>query len=162
MTLRAAGLYAQPHCLHEQVTDTNKLEYILLLARYHLVSGVESQLRSLLQGIYAVIPANALSAFDYRELELLLCGLPDVDIYDWMTNTWYEVRHRSVATLCHLSSGKCRCNVQGEFRTARHEHKVVQWFWRFIEAAAPEQRAKVLQFTTGTHSTCCGSSETYR
>jgi hypothetical protein len=28
-----------------------------------------------------------LSVFDFQELELLLCGLPEIDIEDWKKNT---------------------------------------------------------------------------
>lgn len=36
-----------------------------------------------------MIPLQAIAGFDYNELELLMCGLPEVDVDDWEANTEY-------------------------------------------------------------------------
>ena len=41
-------------------------------------------------GLYEVIPQPLLSIFDHREFELLLCGLPKLDVEDWKANTEYS------------------------------------------------------------------------
>lgn len=40
-------------------------------------------------GLYEVIPLDLLSVFDYQELDLLLCGVPDIDVIDWHRHTEY-------------------------------------------------------------------------
>lgn len=64
-------------------------------------------------------------AFDFQELELLLGGLPVIDVTDWKNNTVYI----------------------GEFSAA---HKVVGWFWEAVESMSQVHKARLLQFATGT------------
>ena len=69
-----------------------------------------------------------LSVFDYRELELLICGLPNINVNDWRDHTHYR----------------------GAYASKGARHKVIQWFWETLESASQEQRARFLQFCTGT------------
>jgi hypothetical protein len=57
-------------------------------------------------------------------LELLLCGISKIDILDWERNTIYK----------------------NYTETA----KQIQWFWQFVREITDEQRARLLQFVTGT------------
>jgi len=57
-------------------------------------------------------------------LELLISGMPEVDVDDWKNNTEY---HNYNAT-----------------------SPQVQWLWRAIRSFDKEERAKLLQFVTGT------------
>ena len=38
---------------------------------------------------YDVIPEALLSVFDFQEVELLMCGLPHIDLSDWQKHTDY-------------------------------------------------------------------------
>jgi hypothetical protein len=38
-------------------------------------------------GAVQVLPPELLSVFDYQELDLLLCGVPEIDVRDWMDHT---------------------------------------------------------------------------
>ena len=86
------------------VTNSNVDEYIQLQMRYRLLDRVKEQVKALLLGFYDVIPEvlleltslrsllaassqALLSLFDFQELELLLCGLPEIDIQDWKRHT---------------------------------------------------------------------------
>ena len=89
------------------VTLSNRDEYLLLQLKYRLMTSIKDQLRYLLKGVYEVIPRELLSVFDYQELELLLCGVPEIDVQDWKRNTVYE----------------------GLFQRQGARHKVVKWFW---------------------------------
>lgn len=40
-------------------------------------------------GFYDIVPEPLLSVFDFQELELLLHGLPNIDMDDWVKNTEY-------------------------------------------------------------------------
>mmetsp|Transcript_15343 Transcript_15343/g.49888 ORF Transcript_15343/g.49888 Transcript_15343/m.49888 type:complete len:620 (+) Transcript_15343:73-1932(+) len=69
------------------VTNSNVDDYIQLQMRYRLLDRVKEQVKALLIGFYDVVPEALLSVFDFQELELLLCGLPEIDIEDWKRNT---------------------------------------------------------------------------
>lgn len=110
------------------VTATNLQEYIQLMTKYYMFERTKSQLAHFLKGIYDIIPPVWLSVFDYRELELLICGLPNINIDDWKKNTRYR----------------------GVYAQKGPNHRVVKWFWEVVEASSQEQRALILQYCTGT------------
>lgn len=111
------------------VTNSNVDEYIQLQMRYRLLDRVKEQVKALLIGFYDVVPEALLSVFDFQELELLLCGLPEIDIEDWKRNTEYT----------------------GDFERKGASHKVVKWFWEVVvDDFNEEHRARLLQFVTGT------------
>jgi len=112
------------------LTDDNLAEYLEAQVKYRLLKRFSDQLREMLNGFYEIIPEALLSIFDFQELELLLCGLPNIDMEDWMKHTEYG----------------------GEFaRGGGPRHKVVEWFWQTVSNDFnEEQRARLLQFVTGT------------
>eukprot|EP01032_Pedospumella_encystans_P015961 gene15961-18228_t len=109
------------------VIDENKEEYLQLRLRHRMLDSIKPQLENLLTGIYEVIPADLLSVFDYQELDLLLCGVPDISVQDWKENTEY----------------------MGLYRKQGAAHKVIKWFWTAVEAMSHEERIRLLQYTTG-------------
>jgi hypothetical protein len=111
-----------------EVTNDNLAEYMLCVLGYRTLNRVSDQLKHMLQGFYEVMPVEYLSVFDYNELELLLCGLPTIDMIDWQSNTEYT----------------------GEYSSKGRDHKVIHWFWEVVESFPPADRAKLLQFCTGT------------
>uniref|UniRef100_A0A183FJ62 E3 ubiquitin-protein ligase n=1 Tax=Heligmosomoides polygyrus TaxID=6339 RepID=A0A183FJ62_HELPZ len=106
------------------VTEANKLEYISLLVEWRFNRGVEQQTKAFFTGFNSVFPLEWLQYFDERELELLLCGMQDVDVDDWQRNTVY--RHYAP------------------------QSKQVVWFWQWVRNLDQEKRARLLQFVTGT------------
>lgn len=72
------------------VTEANKHEYIDLLVEWRFNRGVEQQTKAFFTGFNSVFPLEWLQYFDERELELLLCGMQDVDVDDWQRNTVYR------------------------------------------------------------------------
>jgi E3 ubiquitin-protein ligase NEDD4 len=111
------------------VTNRNVDEYIQLQMRYRLLERVKEQIKALLLGFYDVIPEALLSVFDFQELELLLCGLPEIDIEDWKKNTEYT----------------------GDYERKGASNKVVKWFWEVVvDEFDEEHKARLLQFVTGT------------
>jgi E3 ubiquitin-protein ligase NEDD4 len=109
------------------VTDENLPAYLEAQLRYRLVDRTKSQLAELLKGFYEVVPEPLLSVFDFQELELLLHGLPVIDMDDWIKNTDYT----------------------GDLH-GQPNHKVVTWFWDTVREFDDEKKAKLLQFVTGT------------
>ena len=45
----------------------------------------------IITSVRQVIPEYLLTAFDFQELELLLGGLPVIDVEDWKNNTLYAI-----------------------------------------------------------------------
>jgi hypothetical protein len=107
------------------VTNQTKFEYISLISEHKLIHRIKPQLDAFKEGFFEVISAAALSIFDDHELELLISGLPDIDLDDWRKNTDY-----------------------GGGYTSRS--KEIKWFWLIIDSFNEEERAKLLQFVTGT------------
>ena len=101
------------------------------MVRYYLMGRIDKQLSAMLKGFYEVIPSVLLSVFDFQELELVLCGLPNIDLDDWEQNTEYS----------------------GDYKRRGRSHKVVKWFWKLVREDkdfSDEERARLLQFATGT------------
>ncbi len=65
----------KPHGRSIRVQDSDKLEYLDLLAQYKLSESIRDQLDYFLEGMHTLIPDSLLSMFDENELELLLCGV---------------------------------------------------------------------------------------
>ena len=57
----------------------------------------------------------------------MLSGLPNIDVDEWAAQTRYR----------------------GAFATQKSGHTVVKWFWEALRSFSPEQRAQLLQWTTG-------------
>ncbi|XP_064076261.1 E3 ubiquitin-protein ligase Su(dx) [Vanessa tameamea] len=108
----------------ERVTEANKEQYLQLVTQWRMTRGIEEQTIAFLDGFNEVVPLEWLKYFDERELELMLCGMQEVDVDDWQRNTIY--RHYT--------------------RTS----KQVAWFWQFVRQMDNEKRARLLQFVTGT------------
>uniref|UniRef100_A0AAX7U7X4 E3 ubiquitin-protein ligase n=1 Tax=Astatotilapia calliptera TaxID=8154 RepID=A0AAX7U7X4_ASTCA len=106
------------------VTEENKEEYIRLVAEWRLSRGVEEQTQAFFEGFNEVLPQQYLQYFDARELEVMLCGMQEIDLVDWQRNAIY--RHYA--------------------RTS----KQIMWFWQFVKEMDNEKRMRLLQFVTGT------------
>lgn len=107
-----------------EVTDENKLEYVELITEWKISKRVEEQFKAFITGFNELIPQELVNVFDERELELLIGGLAEIDIEDWKKHT--------------------------DYRGYQETDQVIQWFWRCIKEWDSEQKARLLQFTTGT------------
>ncbi|NXQ20226.1 WWP1 ligase, partial [Peucedramus taeniatus] len=72
------------------VTEENKEEYIGLMAEWRFSRGVREQTKAFLDGFNEVVPLQWLHYFDEKELEVMLCGMQEVDLADWQRNTVYR------------------------------------------------------------------------
>jgi E3 ubiquitin-protein ligase HUWE1 len=106
------------------VTQENKEEYVQRVVEYRLVESVREQLDNFLKGFHEIIPPELISIFNEQELELLISGLPEIDVDEWKNNTEYH----------NYSASSSQ----------------IQWFWRAVRSFDKEERAKLLQFVTGT------------
>lgn len=62
-------------------------------------------MNAFLEGFNVLVPLTLLKIFDEHELELLMCGIQNIDVKDWKLNTLYK----------------------GDYHA---NHITVQWFWR--------------------------------
>ncbi|KAF7659324.1 hypothetical protein LDENG_00299030 [Lucifuga dentata] len=106
------------------VTEENKEEYISLMAEWRFSRGVEGQTKAFLDGFNEVVPLQWLQYFDEKELEVMLCGMQEVDLQDWQRNTVY--RHYT------------------------RNSKQIIWFWQLVKEVDNEVRLRLMQFVTGT------------
>lgn len=109
-----------------EVAKDNLPQYLEAILKYRTMDRTKPQIAELLLGFFDVIPEPALTVFDPNELELILCGLPTIDMDDWESNTTY--------------SGTCSA-----------EDDVVRLFWQIVrDDFDQEMKARLLQFVTGT------------
>lgn len=113
-----------PNGRNVPVTEENKREYVQKLVEYRLTTSVSEQLEHFVLGFHDIIPAELVAIFDEQELELLISGLPEIDVDDWKANT--------------------------DYHNYNANSPQVAWFWRIVRAMSNEERAKLLQFITGT------------
>ncbi|KAL6950023.1 hypothetical protein ACO0QE_000692 [Hanseniaspora vineae] len=106
------------------VTQENKSDYVTKIVEYKLSKSVSEQMSNLLQGFYSIIPKKLITIFNAKELELLVSGLPDIDVLDWKNNTQYV-----------------------NYTASSRE---IGYFWRAVRSFSKEEKAKLLQFVTGT------------
>ena len=106
------------------VTDENKVDYVKLISKHRMTTAIKSQIECFMDGFYEMVPPELISLFTPTELELLISGLPDVDIEDLYTNTEYQ-----------------------QF-TVSEPYMI--WFWNILRAFNREEKALFLQFVTGT------------
>uniref|UniRef100_A0A3Q2YKT6 E3 ubiquitin-protein ligase n=1 Tax=Hippocampus comes TaxID=109280 RepID=A0A3Q2YKT6_HIPCM len=107
------------------VTNENKKEYIHLVMQWRFVNRIQKQMTAFKDGFFELIPQDLIKIFDENELELLMCGLGDVDVNDWRQNTKYKSGYSA-------------------------DHVVIHWFWKAVLLMDAEKRIRLLQFVTGT------------
>ncbi|KAK1794639.1 hypothetical protein P4O66_001355 [Electrophorus voltai] len=71
------------------VTQDNKAEYVQLVTELRMTRAIQPQINAFLQGFHTFIPPSLIQLFDEYELELLLSGMPEIDVMDWRRNTEY-------------------------------------------------------------------------
>ncbi|KAM0675077.1 E3 ubiquitin-protein ligase tom1 [Gurleya vavrai] len=107
-----------------EVTDENKNLYIEKVADFIMTQGCEMQMKSFRDGFFEVMEEKYVRIFNENELELLINGLPEIDVDDWRNNTdYYGYKNNS---------------------------REIEWFWRCVRGMNNEDKARLLQFVTGT------------
>lgn len=106
------------------VTEENKKDYIELITQWRIEKRVADQFKAFLTGFNELIPQDLINVFDERELELLIGGMSDIDVDDWIKHT--------------------------DYRGYQQDDQVIKWFWQAVRAWPAEKKSRLLQFTTGT------------
>jgi len=113
-----------------EVTAANLSEYLRLYARHKLVpASVDEQVAAFRDGlgvfVDAELRAQLCKCCTVAEVQLLLCGVAEIDVDDWKRSARYE---------------------PASFATSNQ----AQWFWSVLADLVPEDRAKLLFFCTGS------------
>lgn len=107
-----------------RVTEENKHEYVDLVAEHTLTTAIRPQINAFLEGFNELIPRHLISIFNDKELELLISGLPEIDLDDLKAST--------------------------EYTGYTAASPLIQWFWEVVQGFSKEDMARLLQFVTGT------------
>jgi len=75
--------------------------------------------------IVKVIPDDLIGIFSVDEFEILLNGLPFIDVMDWRENTQYSGVYNK-------------------------DHEKIGWFWKIVSEFNQYQLSKLLQYCTGS------------
>lgn len=106
------------------VTEQNKSKYVSLVCQHRMTTAISSQIKAYLDGFYELVNPDLVAIFTPREIELLISGLPDIDVNDLKQNTDYV-------------GWKATDNQ-------------IQWFWNVLFSLTRNQKASFLQFVTGS------------
>ena len=82
-----------------------------MMTQWRFKRGVEEQTKAFLDGFNEVVPLHWLQFFDERELELMLCGMQELNVNEWEKHTVYRNYTRNT--------------------------KQVQWFWQVRICVGP-------------------------
>jgi len=109
---------------NQLVDEQNKTAYLKRLAQYRLHEANEKHTAEFIAGFRTILREDLIAMFSHSELLLLCCYSKDVSAKDL----------KSVTTLSNLSQ----------------DSKEVVWFWSAVESFTDVERAKLIQFITGS------------
>jgi len=107
------------------VTYANRQEYVDLYVQYLLQSSVAAQFESFKKGFDTVCAGPALELFMPEELQLLICGSPDLDFTTLEKDTSYDNGYDK-------------------------DHPTIKNFWEIVHKFSLEEKKKLLFFATGS------------
>lgn len=107
------------------VTNENKEEYVKLYVNYRLRKSIINQVNAFCEGFNWLIPHKEIKYFSQSELDLLICGIPEIDINDLKQNTIFCYPYKI-------------------------DHPVIIMFFNVISKWKHDDLAKLLLFFTGS------------
>lgn len=110
----------------KKVTGENKEQYLNALAHYRLASKVTKEIDAFKRGLNEIVPEELFTSFEENELELLICGRSEFDVEDLKENS---IRDWSWGIT---------------------PNKLFSWFCTAVSNMNDDERARLLQFTTGS------------
>eukprot|EP00768_Dysnectes_brevis_P004664 gnl/Dysnectes_brevis/3377_a4248_446.p1 GENE.gnl/Dysnectes_brevis/3377_a4248_446~~gnl/Dysnectes_brevis/3377_a4248_446.p1 ORF type:complete len:821 (-),score=255.47 gnl/Dysnectes_brevis/3377_a4248_446:57-2342(-) len=115
-----------PGGCEKAVTNLNREQYVALRVKYELEEAVETGFRPFRQGFEEVAHCRSLKLLEPRELELILCGEPELDFGALRANARYEKPYTP-------------------------QHHLVRWFWEVVhEELDKDQQKELLKFVIGS------------
>ncbi|KAG6504116.1 hypothetical protein ZIOFF_036446 [Zingiber officinale] len=116
-----------------RVIEETKHEYVDLVAEHILTTTIHPQINSFLEGFNELVPKELILIFNDKELELLLSGLPEIDLDDLQANTEYT-GYSAAST-------------------------VIQWFWEVVKSFNKEDMERLQKFVTRTSKGISGPQQ---
>lgn len=108
------------------VSNDNRLEFVNLYVEYILEKSISKQFSSFSKGFHRACGGEALKLFRPFELELLICGIAELDFEALESTTRYEDGYTKDSNIC----------IQ---------------FWEIVhQELTMEEKRKLLEFTTGS------------
>lgn len=107
---------------HKPVKFAQRHQYARAVLRARLEEARLS-VNNIRQGLYSVVPARAIQLLTWRELELRVCGSPQLDLDLLARHTVYAPKQFSASS------------------------DVVRWFWKALREFSAEEQAKFMQFS---------------
>ncbi|RHY27299.1 hypothetical protein DYB32_006876 [Aphanomyces invadans] len=107
------------------VTNANRKDYVAKYVHYVTTEAVERQYGAFHRGFHLVCGGSALALFRYEELELLVCGSPDLD-FD------------ALEAVTHYDDGYTE------------QSDVIKYFWTVVHGFSVEEKKQLLKFCTGS------------
>jgi E3 ubiquitin-protein ligase HUWE1 len=108
-----------------KVTDANKRVYVDLVARHRMTNAIRPQIDAFLRGFWDVVPRHLAALFNDHELELMIAGLPEIDVADMRAHAEYHGGYSAASA-------------------------PVRWFWEVAAELDRQDLALLVQFITGT------------
>jgi len=116
------------------VTEENKREYVHLVTAHRMTGAIRAQTDAFTRGFHDLVPREFVAPFNAAELELLISGLPEIDVDDLQAHTEY--------------SG---------FTPAS---PIIIWFWAVVRSLTAEDLARFVMFVTGSSKVPLGGFAT--
>uniref|UniRef100_A0A4W3J8I3 HECT-type E3 ubiquitin transferase n=1 Tax=Callorhinchus milii TaxID=7868 RepID=A0A4W3J8I3_CALMI len=104
------------------LTFGNRKEYVERAIEYRL-HELDQQIAAVRQGMSAIVPVPLLSLLTERQLEQLVCGMPEVNV-DTLKKV---VRYRDIV----------------------ENHQLLSWLWQTLQEFSNEERVLFLRFVSG-------------
>ena len=119
------------------VNEENKVEYIRRILDFKFSHECQKQLDAIKEGFYTLISSRDIHMFNAQELEMLVCGVPNIDIKEMMNNV-IIVSPYSI------------------------DHPVIKMFFSMLKKWDQATLAKLLWFITGSSELPIGGFEELR
>jgi hypothetical protein len=116
-----------PNGSKKPVTAENKKQYLNALAQYRLGTKFDKEIEAFKRGLHEIVPEELLTSFDENEFEIVACGKSEFDVEDLKQNC-----------------------IQGTWTWNGSYLKLFNWFCISVSNMSDEERARLLQFTTGS------------
>ena len=126
----------KPAAKNEAMQLAGYTDYVQLVTAHRLTRSIRPQINAFLKGFCELVPPSLISLFTPEELELLIAGLPDIDVADLKRHT--------------------------EYVGYRPTDEAIQFFWAAVESFDASDRARLLMFVTGTSKVPLGGFKALR
>eukprot|EP00938_MAST-03A_sp_MAST-3A-sp1_P002957 g2957.t1 len=107
------------------VTAKNRDEYVRLYVKHLMMESVKEQFDAMKKGFMRACDSDALKMFRPEELELLICGRPELDFHDLEKGTRYDDGYTK-------------------------DDPIIKRFWKVVHEMDLERQRKLLTFVTGS------------